>query len=116
MCHVSVLFFLASCVEPDPCILVDRQTSNNHVPTSVLAPTTTNTHPTVASVSSSSMKTDHGDEYPQRDLNLNRHHHTHLAQQRLSLDQNDDDDDDDDDDVDVTNNQNTVGNGDGSNR
>lgn len=93
---------------------VDRQTSNSHVPTSVLAPTTTNTHPTVPSVSS--MKTDHADEYPQRDLNLNQHHHTHRAQQRLSLDQNDDDDDDDDDDVDVTNNQNVIGNGDGSNR
>ena len=111
---VSFSFLHRRCVSnrTDVChiiVLVDRQTSHSHVPTSVLAPTT------VANVSS--MKPDHADDYPQRDLNLNLHHHTHLAQQRLSLDQNDDDDDDDDDDdVDVTNNQNTLGNGDGSNR
>jgi hypothetical protein len=91
----------------------DHETPNNHVPTSVLSPTTINTNPTATTTVSSLLKTDRIDEYPQLDLNLNMHHHNHLAQQRLSLDQNDDDDDDDDDE---TNNQNRNGNSELSNR
>ncbi|CAF1526594.1 unnamed protein product [Rotaria sordida] len=106
----------------------DRQTPNNHVPTSVLSPTTINTNPTtitttatvptattVVTSTSSLLKNEHIDEYPQVDLNLNFHHHNHLIQQRLSLDQNDDDDDGDDDDDD-TNNQNVNRNSEISNR
>ncbi|CAF1012005.1 unnamed protein product [Adineta steineri] len=100
----------------------DRQTPpNNPVPTSILSPTTINTNPTtqiisptpIVSSTSSLLKNDRIDDYPQLDLNLNFHHHNHLAQQRLSLDQNDDDDDDDDDE---TNNQNINGNSESSNR
>jgi len=90
----------------------DHETPTNHVPTTILSPTTINTNPTATTTVSSLLKTDHIDEYPQHDLNLNMHHQNHLAQQRLSLDQNDDDDDDDDE----TNNQNHNGNSEISNR
>lgn len=93
----------------------DHETPNNHVPTSVLSPTTINTNPTATATVSSILKSDPNDEYPQLDLNLNMHHQKHLAQQRLNLDQNDADDDDDDDD-DHTPNQNINGNSDSTNR
>jgi hypothetical protein len=107
----SISFF--NCIIAIQFVLGDHETPNNHVPTSVLSPTTINTNPTATTTVSSLLKTDRIDEYPQLDLNLNMHHHNHLAQQRLSLDQNDDDDDDDDDE---TNNQNRNGNSELSNR
>jgi hypothetical protein len=112
------MFVISNCFFSIEFISGDRQTSNNHVPTSVLSPTTINTNPTTptlptTSISSPLLKNDYIDDCPQLDLNLNFHHHNHLAQQRLSLDQNDDDDDDDDDD---TNNQNVDGNSEISNR
>ena len=102
-------------------VLGDRSSPPpNHVPTSVLSPTPINTNPTstnilptVVSSTSSLLKTDPTDDYPQLDLNLNFHHHNHRAQQRLSLDHNDDDDEDDDDEA---NDQNINGNSETTNR
>lgn len=100
----------------DSLFLVDPPTgTDNTVPTTVLSPTTINTQPTDAIIFSSSslLKNEPNDDFPQRDLNLNLHHHEHLAQQRVTSNanhridnDNDDDDDDDIDDIDETNNQN----------
>jgi hypothetical protein len=108
------MFIISYCFISINFILGDHETSNNHVPTSVLSPTTINTNPMATTTVSSLLKTDRIDEYPQCDLNLNMHHQNHLAQQRLSLDHNNDDDDDDDDDE--INNQNINGNSETSNR
>jgi len=73
----------------------ERETPNNHIPTSILSSTTINTNPIIIPQTTSLIKNEHFDQYPQRDLNLNLHHLNHLAQQHLTSDRNDDDDDDD---------------------
>jgi hypothetical protein len=80
----------------------ERQTPNNHIPTSILSSTTINTNPIIIPHSTSLIKNEHHEQYPQLDLNLNLHHlnhlvqqQSHLSQQNLIADQNDDDDDDD---------------------
>jgi len=74
----------------------ERKTPNNHIPTSILSSTTINTNPIIIPQTTSLIKNEHFEQYPQLDLNLNLHHLNHLVQQHLTSDHNDDDDDDDD--------------------
>ena len=99
--------------------LVGHQSTNNHVPTSVLSLTTINTDPitttTTVTSTTSLLKAEHTDDYPQVNLNHNIHH---LIQQHDDENNgnDDDDDDDDDDDNDEINTQNVNRNSDVSTR
>jgi hypothetical protein len=74
----------------------EHETPNHHIPTSILSSTTINTNPIIIPTTTSLIKDEHFEQYPQLDLNLNVHHLNHLVQQHLTADHHNDDDDDDD--------------------